>query len=60
MLVAVVGDGLARTSSMTKYERPLSVVPASSTRAMLAWSISARVWRSASKRAMTCACPCPA
>ena len=39
---------------MTKYGRPDSVAPASSTRAMLAWSIMARACRSASKRAMTC------
>ena len=45
--------GMPLTSSMTKYGRPLSVVPASNTRAMLGWSISARACRSASKRAMT-------
>src|SRR5262245_5352237 len=39
---------------MTKYGRPPAVVPASRTRAMLGWSISARACRSASKRAMTC------
>ncbi len=39
---------------MTKYGRPVSVVPASSTLAMLGWSISARACRSASKRAITC------
>ena len=32
----------------------MSVVPASRTLAMLGWSIIARAWRSASKRAMTC------
>ena len=48
----VIGTPL--TSSMTKYGRPLSVVPASSTLAMLGWSISARACRSASKRARTC------
>ena len=39
---------------MTKYGRPESVAPASSTRAMFGWSIKARACRSASKRAMTC------
>src|SRR5205814_989831 len=39
---------------MTKYGRPALVVPASSTRAMFGWSMRARAWRSASKRAMTC------
>ena len=39
---------------MTKYGRPASVAPASSTRAMLGWSIIASACRSASKRAMTC------
>ena len=34
--------------------RPLSVAPASRTRAMFWWSIRARAWRSASNRAMTC------
>src|SRR6516165_7260755 len=48
----VIGTPLTR--SMTKYGRPSGVVPASSTRAMLAWSIRASAWRSASKRAMTC------
>ena len=38
---------------MTKYGRPVSVVPPSKTRAMLTWSIIARACRSASKRAMT-------
>ena len=51
--------GTPLTSSMTKYGRPASVAPASSTRAMLAWSISARACRSASKRAMTCAVSMP-
>ena len=46
--------GTPWTSSITKYGRPLSVVPASSTRAMFGWSIIARACRSASKRAMTC------
>ena len=46
--------GTPWTSSMTKYGRPGSVVPASSTRAMLTWSIIASACRSASKRAMTC------
>ena len=46
--------GTPWTSSMTKYGRPVSVAPASSTLAMLGWSISASAWRSASKRAMTC------
>ena len=48
----VIGTPL--TSSITKYGRPLSVVPASSTLAMFGWSISARACRSASKRAITC------
>ena len=48
----VIGTPL--TSSMTKYGRPLSVVPASSTLAIFGWSIIARACRSASKRAMTC------
>src|SRR5262245_19283893 len=39
---------------MTKYGRPALVVPPSSTRAMLGWSISASACRSASKRAITC------
>ena len=42
------------TSSITKNGRPVSVAPASSTLAMFGWSMSARAWRSASKRAMTC------
>jgi hypothetical protein len=46
------------TSSITKDGPPLAVVPASRTRAMLAWSISASACRSASNRAMTCRCPC--
>ena len=46
--------GLPLTSSITKYGRPLSVVPASSTWAMFGWSISDRACRSASKRAITC------
>ncbi len=45
--------GMPLTSSITKYGRPDSVEPASSTFAMLGWSISARACRSASKRAMT-------
>ena len=45
---------------MTKNGRPVAVVPASSTRAMFGWSIRARAWRSASKRAMTCAVSMPA
>ena len=45
---------MPRTSSITKYGRPVSVVPASSTLAMFGWSIIARACRSASKRAMTC------
>ncbi len=49
---SVIGTPL--TSSITKYGRPVSVAPASSTRAMFGWSISASAWRSASKRAMTC------
>ena len=39
---------------MTKYGRPLSVVPASSTLAIFGWSIIATACRSASKRAITC------
>ena len=46
--------GIPRTSSITKYGRPVSVAPASSTLAMFGWSISASACRSASKRAMTC------
>ena len=38
----------------TDTGRPLPVVPASSTLAMFGWSIIARAWRSASKRAITC------
>ena len=49
---SVIGTPL--TSSITKYGRPVSVVPASSTLAMLGWSIIARACRSASKRAITC------
>jgi len=45
--------GTPWTSSMTKYGRPDSVAPTSRTRAMLRWSIIARAWRSASKRAIT-------
>ncbi len=45
--------GTPRTSSMTKYGRPSAVAPASSTWAMLGWFMSARAWRSASKRATT-------
>ena len=37
----------------------MSVAPASRTRAMLGWSISARAWRSASNRATTCAVSIP-
>ena len=44
---------MPRTSSMTKYGRPVSVAPASRTLAMFGWSISASAWRSASNRAMT-------
>ena len=46
--------GTPLTSSITKYGRPLSVVPASSTLAMFGWSIIASACRSASKRAITC------
>ena len=49
---SVIGTPL--TSSITKYGRPASVVPASSTLAMFGWSISASACRSASKRAITC------
>ena len=45
--------GTPLTNSMTKKGRPLSMAPASSTRAMLGWSIIARACRSASKRART-------
>ena len=45
--------GTPWTSSMTKYGRPLSVVPASRTLAMFWWSMSARACRSASNRAIT-------
>ena len=38
---------------MTKKGRPASLVPASKIFAMWGWSMSARAWRSASKRAMT-------
>ncbi len=40
--------------SITKYGRPVSVLPASSTLAMLGWSIIASACRSASNRAITC------
>src|SRR5262245_23970779 len=46
--------GMPLTSSMAKYGRPAGVAPASSTRAMLGWSIRASACRSASKRAITC------
>ena len=46
--------GTPCTSSITKYGRPVSVAPASSTLAMFGWSISASACRSASKRAITC------
>ena len=53
-VVAVLGDrARPATSSMTKYGRPSSVAPASSTRAMFGWSIRARACRSASNRATT-------
>lgn len=45
--------GTPFTSSITKYGRPVSVAPASITRAMPGWSIMARACRSASKRAIT-------
>src|SRR5689334_4263860 len=45
--------GWPSTYSMTKYGLPVSVAPASMTRATLGWSISAKAWRSDSKRAMT-------
>ena len=45
---------MPRTSSITKYGRPVSVAPASSTLAMFGWSIIASACRSASKRATTC------
>src|SRR5262249_59115473 len=54
----VIGPPLTR--SMTKYGRPASVAPASSTLAMLGWSISASACRSASNRAMTCRLSIPA
>ena len=54
MLVAVSVIGTPLTSSITKYGRPESVVPASSTLAMFGWSIKASACRSASKRAITC------
>ena len=44
---------MPRTSSITKYGRPVSVAPASSTLAILGWSINASACRSASNRAMT-------
>src|SRR5579883_2058214 len=47
----VIGTPL--TSSMTKNGRPSAVSPASSTRAMFGWSMSARACRSASNRAST-------
>ena len=46
--------GTPLTSSITKYGRPVSVAPASSTLAMFGWSISASACRSASNRAITC------
>ena len=45
--------GIPRTYSITKYGRPSSIVPASSARAMLRWSIIASALRSDSKRART-------
>jgi hypothetical protein len=46
--------GTPRTSSITKYGRPVGVAPASSTFAMLGWSIMASACRSASNRPITC------
>ena len=52
--------GSPLTYSMAKYGRPCGVVPPSKTVAMVGWSMSARAWRSASKRATTCAESIPA
>ncbi len=46
--------GMPFTSSMANHGRPVAVAPASRTFAMFGWSIMARAWRSASKRASTC------
>src|SRR5579859_2417548 len=45
---------MPRTSSITKYGRPLSAAPASSTLAIFGWSMSANACLSASNRATTC------
>ncbi len=47
------------TNSIAKYGNPSGDAPASYTRAMLGWSISASACRSASKRATTCALSMP-
>ena len=51
--------GSPRTYSIAKYGRPSGVVPASNTLAIAGCSISASAWRSASKRAITCAVSMP-
>ena len=56
----IIRDRLAADYSITKYGRPCAVAPASNTRAMAGWSISASACRSASKRATTCAVSMPA
>ena len=49
---SVIGHALDQLHDEVRAGRS-SVAPASRTRAMLGWSIRARAWRSASKRAMT-------
>jgi len=52
--------GMPGTYSMTKYGDPSAVVPASKTRAIAGWSISARACRSDSKRAIIALLAMPA
>ena len=54
VVVAVLRDGDALDQFHDEVGRRPSVAPASSTLAMFGWSMRARAWRSASKRAMTC------
>src|SRR5262245_6898150 len=54
VVVAERRDGDAADQLHPKNGSPESVAPASRTRAMLGWSISARACRSTSKRATTC------
>jgi len=53
VFVAVFGDWDAAYQLHDEVGRPASVAPASRTRAMFGWSMSASAWRSASKRATT-------